>query len=124
MLGKHIFQKSSQTYNSRVLFSTIDKLLNPCATSEPPASPQKCEELANYFSNKIISIRNNIPTSASDHLSPQSNRKNIMNNFNSITLEELKQIVSKIKPSYYMFDPIPATLFKNVLTVSHPLSCR
>lgn len=51
---------NTSIHNNRLLFSTIDSLLNPpfSLISEFPGS--KCEELAGYFREKIINIRSDI----------------------------------------------------------------
>ncbi|XP_039543830.1 uncharacterized protein LOC120490596 [Pimephales promelas] len=44
-------------HNSRVLFSTIDSVLNPPVTFFPEPSVSLCESFGNFFTNKVLDIR-------------------------------------------------------------------
>ena len=47
--------------NSKVLFSTVDRLVNsPSTIPSEMLSSEKCDQFASFFSNKIITIRQNI----------------------------------------------------------------
>ena len=54
--------------NAKVLFSTIDHLLNPPQAYKQtiPASKAKCNEFASFFNNKMFNIRADILKNASN----------------------------------------------------------
>ena len=113
---------TKNTGNSRVLFSTIDQLLNTIPTP-PPSSATKCEELAQFFNNKITSIRANI-TNSRGVIDIDTDRpcNTTMINFTCITISELCKTVTQCNSTTSDVDPIPTTLFKRVInSVSGPV---
>ena len=55
---------NKNVHNSRTLFAWIEKLTNPPKQLNPDLlSTEKCNELANFFSQKIKTIRQNIHAS-------------------------------------------------------------
>ena len=106
--------------NSRVLFSTIDRLLNT-VPAPPLSSAAKCEELALFFKNKITSIRASITTTGGEiDISRSCNVT--MSTFTCITLSELSKTVIECNSTTSDIDPIPTTFFKRVFdSVSGPV---
>ena len=107
---------SESKNNSRILFSTIDRLLNPAPSTDflSHASTSKCEDFARFFNNKITTIRASIPKNpAHPFIQPQENWAT-MCNFNSISSTDLCEIVTQSKPSSCCLDPVPSPLFKRV----------
>ena len=107
---------STNANNPRVLFSTIDTLLNPAArTDDSLLSPSKCEEFAAHFKDKITNIRAEIsqamPNSSLVVSAPAL--KCEMSAFKLPNLEQLRNIVSKLKTSTCPLDPIPTKFFKD-----------
>uniref|UniRef100_A0A667YPA7 Reverse transcriptase domain-containing protein n=1 Tax=Myripristis murdjan TaxID=586833 RepID=A0A667YPA7_9TELE len=104
--------------NSRILFSTIDQLLNTAPTT-PQISASRCEELALFFNNKITSIRTTIPVNPYTNANAGDLRKFCKNNatmgkFNSITLSELCKTVNECNSTTSCVDPVPTAFFKRV----------
>ena len=101
--------------NPRVLFSTIDTLLNPARrTDDSLLSPSKCEEFATHFKDKITNIRAEISHAMPDRhlIVPTPALKDEMSTFKLPDLELLRKIVSKLKTSTCPLDPIPTKFFK------------
>jgi hypothetical protein len=104
--------------NSRVLFSTIDRLLNT-VPAPPLSSAAKCEEFAQFFKNKITSIRSSITTGGEIDI---RSCNLTMSSFTCITLSELSKIIIECKSTTSDIDPIPTAFFKRVFdSVSGPV---
>ena len=106
---------STNANNPRVLFSTIDTLLNPALkTDESLLSPSKCEEFAVHFKDKITNIRALISqTTPNKRLVVTTPAlKGEMSTFKLPDLELLRKTVSKLKTSTCPLDPIPTKFFK------------
>ncbi|XP_058868625.1 uncharacterized protein LOC117972317 [Acipenser ruthenus] len=104
--------------NSRVLFSTIDNLINPSFSPicNIEVSSSKCEEFLNYFENKIKTIREQIPSYGSNLIISDRLGKTVMKSFSCITAQELNMIVMHMKSTTCMLDPIPTRFLKDVLS--------
>ena len=110
--------------NPRVLFSTIDSLLNPAQKTDLNLpSPSKSEEFALYFHNKIANIRSDISRSlpkgcpATPSAYPVGpvgypHLTNQMTCFTPPTLDQLRKSVTQLKSSTCPLDPIPTKFFK------------
>ena len=110
--SKIIAEKSN---NFQVLFSTIDKLINP--PRQIPIdlhSSVKCNEFVTYFTSKI-SIRDNISASSYggyDHLSfAQHYFANTLSNFAQIQSCELQDVVHQLSSSTCALDAMPTKMF-------------
>ncbi|KAG5277515.1 hypothetical protein AALO_G00118500, partial [Alosa alosa] len=101
--------------NSRVLFSTIDRLLHqtPFDTLSQ-ASSLRCEEFADFFKNKVISIREAIGNTSNMFDSTPKNSPPKLRSFSTITQSELGKIITQTGPSTCVLDPIPTTFLKKV----------
>ena len=103
--------------NPRVLLSTIDSLINPTIkTPDNLLSTSKCEEFATYFKDKITNIRRNITQEKSclpftDPLPPCNGHMTL---FTLVDTEMLRKVVSQLKPSTCLLDPIPTDFFKTI----------
>ena len=108
---------STNSNNSRVLFSTIDSLINPAPKVDDSLfSTSKCEEFAAFFRDKITNIRKNIAQEIpnvlfSDPLPPCCNS---MSFFALADIEMLSKVVSQLKPSTCPLDPLPTKFFKTI----------
>lgn len=110
----------SNKNNSRVLFTTIDKLINP-----PPSvhsellSTDKCNEFAEFFKDKISKIRTAVATkqvSKYTEIDPAPRPMSSFVSFNPINENVLKKAINNLKSSTCASDPIPTSFFKIVYT--------
>ena len=109
--------------NPKILFSTIDSLINPAPKcNDDMSSASKCEEFAAYFRDKIADIRLEISRAkpANSGLSiPCPALNATMDQFIPIDMETLNKAVAKLGPATCALDPIPTKFFKTVFdTVS------
>ena len=110
---------SSNSGNSKTLFKTIEHLLK---TSPPylESSPQKCEEFADFFHNKITAIRNNITTltgiNTGDNMPSDcyKDRSSTLQSFEEVTLNELLKTVNTCNSTTSQADAVPTSFLKKV----------
>ena len=106
--------------NARILFATVNRLTNPPAPLPPELlSADKCNEFANFFSDKIKGIRQAINSSISNNyivLPSNLNSDNVINltQFEIIDCKTLEETVLNLKPSSCCLDILPTNFFKNV----------
>lgn len=111
--------------NARVLFSTIEHVLNPPQLYKQslPASKAKCNEFASFFDNKISNIRADIMSAAAsiNTLSVNTRCRNVdpsrgsLKFFCAVNEEELRKIISQMTSSSCSLDVIPTPFLKEVL---------
>ncbi|XP_062379523.1 uncharacterized protein LOC134068036 [Sardina pilchardus] len=113
----NIISRSSN--NTRVLFSTVEKLTNPPSQLAPELlSTNKCNEFSSFFKGKIDKIRLNISAKLFiQHPElPATNRGklNLMSEFNLIDYETLEKTVQILSSSTCVLDTLPTNFFKTV----------
>ena len=109
--------------NAKVLFSTIDHLLNPPQAYKQtlPASKAKCNDFASFFNDKILNIRADILKNAStvNAASPLSRRvvkpRYNLNSLCEIDEEALCKTISQMSSTSCPLDVIPTPFLKEVL---------
>ena len=111
--------------NARVLFSTIERLLNPPQSYKQslPASKAKCNEFASFFDNKILNIRagimNNTVTNANAVNGAMcksiDKSRGSLASFCAIDEEELRKTISQMSSSSCSLDAIPTPFLKEVV---------
>ena len=105
--------------NSRLLFSTIDRLTNPRMEIAPELiSTQKCNEFALFFTEKILKIRQDINSSIPS-LDPFPLQGQIINEANisefvPVRHKTLEDIIFHLKTTTCSLDSLPTNFFKNV----------
>ena len=104
----------SNCHNPRVLFKTIDSVLNGSQSVCLEASPETCNNFLHFFIDKVVTIRALIPPPASDP-SDSVPCLAVFNDFEPVTLSLLEDVVGHIKPSGSPHDALPPRLFKEVL---------
>ena len=115
--------------NARVLFSTIERILNPPQSYKQSiaATKDKCNEFAIFFDNKILNIRADIMRNApSTHPQTASaaggvrcngvnHSRERLTSFCIIDEDELRKTISLISSSTCSLDAIPTPFLKEVL---------
>ncbi|XP_013859206.1 RNA-directed DNA polymerase from mobile element jockey [Austrofundulus limnaeus] len=109
----------SNSHNPRVLFSTVNSILNVPLSASFEASPDSCNNFAKFFVEKVETIRSSIPHSPVD-TSPIVSVSETLTQFKPISLSLLNKVVGHMKPSGSPVDPIPPSLFKEVLPSTGP----
>lgn len=104
-----ISPESFQRTMENVLFSTIDKVLNPAPLDTvSQTSALKCEEFASFFQHRVISIRAGIQHTKNNHYDTPEHSPPELTHFSSITEPELRKIVTQTNSSTCALDPVPS----------------
>ena len=113
--------------NARVLFSTIERLLDPPQSykQSPSASKAKCNEFASFFDNKILNLRAGIMINANTNAANTNSQtarwesvdkpRGSLISFCTIDEEELRKAISQMTSSSCSLDAIPTPFLKKVL---------
>ncbi|CAB4021845.1 Hypothetical predicted protein, partial [Paramuricea clavata] len=116
----------------KVLFNTIDRLLHRKSEKHYPTCnsiAELCNSFANFFSEKIVAIRQKIddlPNADSSDFE-QIDEMIIDSELTELfptSVEELSALVGKISTKSCSLDPVPASLLKNCITDLLPIICR
>ncbi len=103
----------------KVLFSTINTVLNPVIVSPIDSISYTCEDFLNFFIRKIESIREVIVSSPSVQAASMSSSC-IFDCFDLVSLPVLEGIVKHMKLSRTPLDPIPPRFLKNLFEFMGP----
>ena len=101
--------------NARVLFTVVDRMISlPVSTPPEHLSASKCDEFAEFFRDKIETIRSSINQSAQNILTFYPTEMTVvqMSEFKTIDLLTLEKIVSQLSVSTCCLDPLPTKFFK------------
>ena len=110
---------AEQRGNPRILFKTINSVIAPPPNQPDDPSPERCEEILNYFSDKISTIRQQFCTDGRktpDECCPTST----LTHFSEITLSTLEHTVALSKSSTCSSDCIPTWFLKSVFQTVGP----
>ncbi len=103
----------------KVLFSTINTVLNPVIVSPIDSISHTCEDFLNFFIRKIESIREVIVSSHSVQAASMSSSC-IFDCFDLVSLPVLEGIVKHMKLSHTPLDPIPPYFLNNLFEFMGP----
>uniref|UniRef100_A0AAQ6IB00 Reverse transcriptase domain-containing protein n=1 Tax=Anabas testudineus TaxID=64144 RepID=A0AAQ6IB00_ANATE len=106
---------TAHCHNPKFLFQTVDKLVNPTPPSIPAESDADCEKFLSYFNDKIESIRASVIPNSSPVIVSHPFRECTLSQFPPMTLFELLQTVSKMKPSSSPVDVIPTKFLISII---------
>ena len=112
-----IITKSS--HNSRILFSTINSIVNPSACCTTNSSQIICQEFKDFFINKIDSISSNI-SHPIKNFSLATENLPVLNNFHPVSFPLLGRIIAGTKPTSCQLDKIPTKLLKQSFAAVGP----
>lgn len=109
----------SNSHKPRVLFDTINLVLNAPQTTCMEASTTVCENFMHFFIDKVSSVRALISPPAYDP-SVSVPCTAVFNQFEPVTLSFLQEVVGRLKPSGSPNDAVPPRLFKEVFHTIGP----
>ena len=116
----------------KVLFNTIDRLLHRKSEKHYPtcnSTAELCNSFANFFSEKIVAIRQeidglpNADSSDFERIDEMIIDSELTELFTT-SVEELSALVGKISTKSCSLDPVPASLLKNCITDLLPVICQ
>ena len=114
----------------KVLFRTVDKLLNKSATSPLPSgytSVELADRFANFFQDKILKIRSSFdPTTSHEQIQhvaiPASSSH--FSCFQPVSQEEVEKIIRRAPKKSCALDPVPTWLLMDCLPEILPVLTR
>ena len=110
--------------NPKLLFRTINHILNPAATLAVAATSEKCGQFNAFFNSKITAIREQTQS----FIGKQSTLPSEFRypgpsfcNFTSVSAADILPIVSKMRSTSFLLDPIDP--FQVMLHLAFSLNC-
>ena len=100
-------------HNPRVLFKTIDTILNAPQPVSLEASPETCNSFLDFFIDKVATVRALISAPASDPSVPVPCSA-IFEMFEPVSLSFLEDLIGHLKPSGSPYDVVPPGFLKEV----------
>lgn len=113
--------------NQKALFSTISKLLKPSDNTSSSFTTDKCNSFLLFFQSKIDSIYTSLstpPPSLVTSLAPPPPITSPLSKFSPISEDDLIKIITSMKSSTCILDPIPSSLVKHGLPTISPIITR
>nr|XP_061839065.1 uncharacterized protein LOC133621161 isoform X1 [Nerophis lumbriciformis]XP_061839075.1 uncharacterized protein LOC133621161 isoform X1 [Nerophis lumbriciformis] len=105
---------SSNCNNPRVLFKTINTVIDAPKSAGFDASFEFCENCLHFFTDKIVSTRASLSQPSYDPSVPL-HFSSVFHQFEPVSFSFLSDTVSHMKPSGSPADALPPRLFKEVL---------
>lgn len=96
---------SNHSNRSRVLFNTINSVINPPPTTHLQGSSATCENFLSFFVDKVATIRSQISPPAYDPSVPPYSSF-VLNHLEPVSPSTLAEVVSHLKPSMCHLDII------------------
>uniref|UniRef100_A0A8C6P1G3 Reverse transcriptase domain-containing protein n=1 Tax=Nothobranchius furzeri TaxID=105023 RepID=A0A8C6P1G3_NOTFU len=103
---------STNSHRPQVLFSAFNSIVNPSIGSTCIPSQKLCDRFLSFIVENISQIRSSILTSSIVDPSSYPDCLSSWCQFQPFSLEELSDIVHRLKPSVCPLDVIPPRLFK------------
>lgn len=103
--------------NSRQLFSTVNRLLNPQSPSLTATTDQECNNFMVLFKSKTESIRSAPPTHTGHSINVSSIIIHAFTAFLKLFWKRVQDIVRKLNPSTCFLDPSPTAMVKMHISV-------
>ena len=117
--------------NQKSLYSMANRLMFKKRSSALPShtnSENLAQTFSRYFDEKIVKIRSDIRTSqsldTSDNNPSVALQPPIIDSFDPITEDEMKELISGSNSKHCTLDPIPTSLLKNCLDSLLPIICK
>jgi len=110
--------------NSKQLFSTINHLTKPQTISHNDTSEEKCNSFITFFRKKVENIRSllsSTPALSVPTADPQPGTFQSLCCLPEISKQQVEDIISRMKASTCMLDPLPTALVKTHISSLSPL---
>lgn len=108
----------------KVLFDTINAVLNPCTSAVAVVSMVACENFLNYFVDKVESARRdsskNSTLNADTALLVAPTNSAVFDQLDLVSLSSLGDIVQSLKPTNGPLDIVPSKILKTAFNTVGP----
>ncbi|KAI2645342.1 hypothetical protein H4Q32_028855 [Labeo rohita] len=98
---------NSNSHRPGILFSTINSVINPVFVGLNDVSEDTCSAFKQYFLDKVLSVRQAI-TQVPAVVIPSQAAQCVLENFETVTLMDLKKAVHELKATICPLDAVPA----------------
>ena len=105
---------SSSSHCPKVLFDTINTVVNPCTSAVTDVSIATCENFLLYFIDKVDAVRTatNVLLSTNRDLPVVPTYSAVFDQFELVSLSSLCDVVKSLKPTNCPLDIVPAKVLK------------
>ncbi len=108
------------SHQPRVLFNTINTVLNPCSTVLADASISTCESFLHFFVDKVTTVRQLARSTSNADLSTAPACSAVFDQFEPVSISALKKAVLQMNPTNCPSDIIPTKLLVEVFNIVRP----
>uniref|UniRef100_A0A8C9YNU4 Reverse transcriptase domain-containing protein n=1 Tax=Sander lucioperca TaxID=283035 RepID=A0A8C9YNU4_SANLU len=105
---------ASSCHEPRVLFNTINSVVNPCTSAPTDVSISTCEKFLCYFIKKVASVRKNASANFKVFVPASPAHLAVFEEFKPLSLTLLSEVVQQMKPTNGPLDIVPARMVKEV----------
>uniref|UniRef100_A0A671US34 Reverse transcriptase domain-containing protein n=1 Tax=Sparus aurata TaxID=8175 RepID=A0A671US34_SPAAU len=115
---------SSSSHCPKVLFDTINAVVNPCTSAVTDVSIATCENFLHHFVDKVDSVRKDtsksVITNTNKDLLAAPAHSAVFDQFELVSLNSLGDVVKSLKPTNCPLDILPAKVLKMVFNTVGP----
>ncbi|KAF7697718.1 hypothetical protein HF521_004228, partial [Silurus meridionalis] len=111
---------NNNIHRPEILFSTINSVINLVSVVLNDVSENKCNAFRQHFLDKVLSVRQTItqvPAVAMSTCAAQC----VLENFDAVTLVDLRKAVHGLKPTTCPLDAVPARILKEAVDIIGPI---
>lgn len=109
---------NSSCHEPRVLFNTINSVLNPCTSDPTEVSVSTCEKFLGYFTDKVAAVRQNCSANFNVFVPAAPVLSAVFEDFKPVSLTLLSEVVQHMKPTNCPLDIVPARIVKEVFNTA------
>ncbi|KAL0174050.1 hypothetical protein M9458_030018, partial [Cirrhinus mrigala] len=110
---------NSNSHHPGFLFSTINSVIKPVSVGMNDVSEHTCSAFKQYFLDKVLSVRQAI-TQVPAAVIPTQAAQCVLENFETVTLMDLKRAVHELKATICPLDAVPARIMKEAIDIVGP----
>ncbi len=103
---------SKYSHTPKILFSTINSIINPHTSNEAESSADICERFLRFFVEKIDGFRSSLIPSYSNTLLECPVNTVKLNSFQPVSLLDLRNLVMQVKSTTSPQDVVPSDIIK------------
>jgi hypothetical protein len=104
--------------DSRAVWANVKRLLQPLSTSSTSLA---VTDFATHFRQKIANVRQSTANASDPVIVPRA--ADALRSFDSVTVQEVTDLLRKLPAKQCALDPIPTWLVKKVADYIAPLFC-
>ncbi|GAA6069360.1 RNA-directed DNA polymerase from mobile element jockey-like, partial [Tachysurus ichikawai] len=111
---------NNNSHRPGILFSTINSVINPVSVALNDVSVNRCNAFKQHFLDKVLSVRQTITQVPAVAMSTRA-AQCVLENFDTVTLVDLKKAVHELKPTTCPLNAVPARILKEAVDIIGPI---